>query len=406
MSMKQISLLRTVCIWFTLLVTSLSSYSQNPQGAAAVQQPVQASFRPAPTVSPEVLTDNKVVFRIFAKDAASVVLSGDFAGQGTNLAKNDSGMWTITIGPLAPEFYSYTYTVDGVRTIDPSNPLIIRDGTRYSSTFIIPGAGSELYGVKDVPHGTLAKVWYESPSLNLTRRMYVYTPAGYEGSGARYPVLYLLHGGGGDEDAWTTMGRAVQIMDNLIASGKAKPMIVVMPNGNANQSAVLGDAPSAVPATITPGATTGGTFETSLVNDMVPFIDKHYRTIADRESRAVAGLSMGGGQTWNIGLKNTDKFAWVGIYSSGMFGGVQGYAAFEPEKLIPGIMSNSAAFNNNLKLFYISCGEQDPRYEFTQKAISTLRSGGLNVVSVPFPGSHQWSVWRLSLADFVPRLFK
>jgi enterochelin esterase family protein len=378
--------------------------------AAMISIPMQAQFMARnAVVSPEVLKDQKVTFRLFAPEATKVAISGEWMtgfGEQLPLVKNDTGLWVLTVGPLKPEFYTYNFIVDGIRMTDPSNAQVVRDGTRYANSLIVPGEASDLYTVKDVPHGSLTKVWYNSPTLNLKRRLYVYTPAGYEGSTQKYPVLYLLHGGGGDEDAWTTLGRAVVIMDNLIAQGKARPMIVVMPNGNANQSATLGDAPDAAPAAIAPGSPSAGQFETSVVKDMIPFIEANYRAISDKNNRAVAGLSMGGGQTFNIGLKNTDTFAWIGIFSTGMFGGVQGYANYDPEKQIPGLLTNAASFNNALKLFYISCGEQDPRFEYTQKAINTFKENKLNVVTAAFPGAHQWSVWRLSLADFAPRLFK
>jgi enterochelin esterase-like enzyme len=377
---------------------------------AMVAIPLQAQFMARnAVVSPEVLQDQKVTFRLYAPEANKVAISGEWMpgfGEQLPLVKNDTGLWVVTAGPLKPEFYTYNFIVDGIRMTDPSNAQVVRDGTRYANSLIVPGEASDLYKVKDVPHGSLTKVWYNSPTLNMKRRMYVYTPAGYEGGTQKYPVLYLLHGGGGDEDAWTTLGRAVVIMDNLIAQGKASPMIVVMPNGNANQSATLGDAPDAAVATIAPGSPSAGQFETSVVKDMIPFMEANYRVITDKNSRAVAGLSMGGGQTFNIGLKNTDKFAWIGIFSTGMFGGVQGYGNYDPEKQIPGLLTNSASFNNALRLFYISCGEQDPRFEYTQKAITTFKNNKLIVATAAFPGAHQWSVWRLSLADFASRLFK
>ncbi len=361
--------------------------------------------------SPEISPDNKVTFRLYSKGAEVIKVSGEWSapGSGELLVKNDTGLWTVTLGPLKPEYYNYYFIVDGIRTIDPSNPLTVRDGSRYASVLVVPGVESELYTVKNVPHGNLTKEWYNSPTLKMDRRMYIYTPAGYNKNQDKYPVLYLHHGGGGDEDAWATMGRAVQIADNLIAQGKAKPMIIVMPNGNATEVAAITEVPreTRLQNSFPPPLATGGGYETSIINDIIPYIEANYRVLASQEFRAIAGLSMGGGQTFNIGLRNTDKFAWIGIFSSGMFGGVQGgYGAFDPEKQIPGLLTKSGAFNQSLRLFYITCGEQDPRYGYTQKAVNTFNENKLDVIFKGFPGSHEWKVWRLSLADFLPRLFK
>jgi len=367
--------------------------------------------RPAITVSPEILSDNKVTFRLYSKEAEVIKVSGEWSATvaSEQLVKNDTGLWTVTLGPLKPEYYNYYFSVDGIRTIDPSNPLIVRDGVRYASVLVIPGRESELYTVKNVPHGNLTKEWYNSPTLKMDRRMYVYTPAGYNKNLDKYPVLYLHHGGGGDEDAWATMGRAVQIADNLIAQGMVRPMIIVMPNGNATEVAAITEVQRANRSqnSFPAPQSTGGGYEASIVNDIIPYIETNYRALASQENRAIAGLSMGGGQTFNIGLRNTDKFAWIGIFSSGMFGSVQGgYGAFDPEQQIPGLLTKPGDFNQSLKLFYISCGEQDPRYEYTQKAVDTFNENKLNVIFQGFPGAHEWKVWRLSLADFLPRLFK
>src|SRR5450759_2493237 len=216
----------------TILLLSLITFGVNAQDTAKkpANQPVaRPAFKmPAVVKSAEILPDNSVIFRLLSKDAGSIAVSGDWMpgfGTSVQMVKNDTNLWTLTVGPLKPELYSYTFLIDGIRVLDPNNPLVKRDGSRNESMLLIPEAESDLYLVKDVPHGTLTKIWYESPTLKLSRRIYVYTPAGYENSKIKYPVFYLLHGGGGDEDAWTTLGRTCQIMDNLIAQGKAKPMI-------------------------------------------------------------------------------------------------------------------------------------------------------------------------------------
>jgi enterochelin esterase-like enzyme len=255
-------------------------------------------FRMPPRIgSPEILPDNKVTFRIYAKDALNISVSGEWqAGYGAYeaLVRNDTGLFSLTVGPLKPELYAYTFTVDGARTIDHNNVQVRRDGLNYQSFFIVPGPESDLYFQKnDVPHGTVIKVWYKSEVLGLQRRVYVYTPAGYEAGTQKYPVFYLFHGAGGDEDAWTNMGRAAQIMDNLIAQGKAKPMIVVMTNGNANQAGAQNEVP-VLPSTGEQGMAAykryAGKFEEHLVKDVVPFIEKNYRTLTGMENRAIAGL--------------------------------------------------------------------------------------------------------------------
>jgi enterochelin esterase-like enzyme len=267
--------------------------------------------------SPEIASDGKVTFRLSAPNAASVLVrntTGGFAdwpaGNEVTMTKGENGIWLATIGPLKPEYYVYVFVVDGVQTLDPQNVFHVRDGARYGNSLRIPGDLTNNYAVNDVPHGTLSLVWYPSPALKLTRRLYVYTPPGYETGKARYPVFYLLHGGGGDEDAWTTLGRAPEIMDNLIAQGKAKPMIVVMTNENSNQiaapdfvAAPQGGRGAGAPTTgaAQPGNPMQGSamlnFPKSIVTDLIPFIDKAYRTMPGRESRAIAGLSMGGGMT-------------------------------------------------------------------------------------------------------------
>jgi enterochelin esterase family protein len=300
------------------LLVTLSTYSQETSKKPVNQPAPGPAFRmPFALKSAEILPDNSVTFRLLSKDASSVEVSGDWMpGFGTSvpMVKNDTNLWTLTVGPLKPELYSYTFLIDGIRVIDPNNPLVKRDGTRNESMLLIPGEESDLYMVKNIPHGTLSKVWYESPTLKLNRRMYVYTPAGYEDSQTRYPVFYLLHGGGGDEDAWTTLGRTCQIMDNLISQGKAKPMIVVMPNGNPGQAAAFTDA-FVNPSVSAPYDMGLGLFEESMVKDIIPYVESHYRVVADRDHRALAGLSMGGMQTLTLTGNYPYMFGYIGVMS-------------------------------------------------------------------------------------------
>ncbi len=365
-----------------------------------------AQFRMNRVVSPELLPDNQVTFRLFAPNASSVTVRGDWMSMGASgeMTKNDTGLWVLTLGPLSPEFYGYTFNVDGVTVLDPSNARIKRDGFRNASVLLVPGKESELYEVQDVPHGILAKVWYDSPTLNLKRRMYVYTPPGYENGTDSYPVLYLFHGAGGDEDAWTTLGRAPEILDNLIASGKAKPMIVVMTNGNPGQAAMPGAAPAMAaeeaPGMGGPGNMAAGRFEASLVNDVVPYIEDHYRVLTDKNNRAIAGLSMGGAQTQNITNDNPGMFGYIGVFSMGImnFGGNVDTAQRE-EKM-------TALKNSGVNLYWIGVGQDDFLFESVQTLLATMDKIDFEHTYRESTGGHSWNNWRIYLSEFAPLLFK
>jgi enterochelin esterase-like enzyme len=370
-------------------------------------RPARPVFRmPRPILSPEILPDNRVIFRLLAKDVQKVSISGDWmAGfmASENMIKNDTGLFTITVGPLKPELYSYTFSVNGVRILDPNNPLTKRDGTRNESTFIIRGTESDLYLVKDVPHGILAKVWYQSPSLGLTRRMYIYTPPGYENQKTKYPVLYLLHGGGGDEDAWTTLGRTCQIMDNLIAGGSTKPMIVVMPNGNPGQSAAFTDAPARDASAQVSFADMGrGLFEESLVKDIIPYIEKHYRVLSNKNKRAVAGLSMGGMQTLTLSGKYPDKFGYIGVMSMGLVD--------RSAMGLPADVDQDARFEalkkSGYQLYWVGIGKDDFLYTAAQNLKAALDKHGFKYTWRESTGGHTWANWRIYLSELTPLLFR
>jgi enterochelin esterase family protein len=402
--MKNVQKLSTL-IWVALLLLF-------PSGINGQDVPVRQTLvapRPNPQmgrriISPEILPDNTVTFRIYAPHSAGVAINGEWmSGAVTRetLVRNDTGLWSTTLGPLQPEFYGYTFIIDGVTILDPSNPQIKRDGVRNASVLLVPGKESDLYAVKDIQHGTLSKVWYESPTLKLTRRMYVYTPAGYEKGRSKYPVLYLLHGGGGDEDAWTTLGRAHIILDNLIALGKAKPMIIVMTNGNANQAAAQGDSPVLPVQEVRSPAASGGTatagrFEESLVKDVVPYIESHYRVLKDKNNRAVAGLSMGGGHTQRITLTNPDMFSYIGVFSAGTRS-----VTDELENQFKVLKSK------NPKLYWVGCGVNDPlAYQGSQTLAALLKKDGFNYIFRETPGGHTWANWRIFLSEMAPLLFK
>ena len=379
-----------------LLLSTLALVAGNlyAQGGAGRQQ----------VVSPE-LTAESVTFRLAANYATVVDIQTSWAGTRA-MSKGDGGVWSITLPRPVPELYTYNFVVDGVSVLDPANIIVQRDVSRFSNVFIVDGDYADLY--KEAGHrGNVQHVWYYSGTNDMERRMTVYTPYGYDPKNkkTKYPVLYLLHGGGGDEDAWSVLGRAVQILDNLIEQGRAVPMLVVMPNGNPSQ---YGSPELQIPVkTDIKQYPSGFDNYDSMVADIVPFIESHYNVIKKRESRAVAGLSMGGGQSFYVGLRNVDVFANIGIFSSGLLGGTgAGQAAFDPEAQMPGLVSNPAKYNK-LDLFYISCGEQDNRLGGTRDFVDTLnRLGYDNVFYETYPGGHEWKVWRRSLSAFVQKVFK
>jgi enterochelin esterase family protein len=366
----------------------------------------------APKVkSPEIFPDGHVTFRLYAPKATEVLVQGNWEGGRMKMAKDATGVWTATTPPLEPELWGYTLSVDGVRMLDPGNYNVNRDGVSFSNRLLIPGAGSAMFGARAVPHGNITTEWIPSSNVKGSRRAFVYTPPGYEGSNTRYPVLYLLHGSGGDEEAWPLgNGIANVIMDNLIADGKAKPMIVVMPNAYAAEYATLDIAG---PRTAPPPGVGGGIQnfapnEKDIVNDLVPYIEKNYRTLPGRENRALAGLSMGAGITANVGLKRLDVFGSIGLMSSGMFGGTGGEAGGVEllEKISPGLVSDPAATNKKLRMFYISVGTEDPRLPYLTKAVDELKKRQIDVTWKTYPGAHVWRVWRHSLVDMAPLLFR
>ena len=392
---------------------AVTATAQEPARPAAAPAARPAFRMPSRIISPEILPDKSVTFRVTAKDASKITVSGEWQtgfGASQELVKNDTGLFSLTVGPLAPELYGYTFTVDGVGTIDANNVQVRRDGSRYQSFFIVPGPESDLYFHKnDVPHGNVLKVWYKSSVLGMDRRVYVYTPAGYEGGTEKYPVFYLLHGAGGDEDAWTNMGRAAQIMDNLIARGKAKPMIVVMTNGNANQSGAQNDVPPLPAVQGEQGMAAyqrlAGKFEEHLVKDVVPFIEKNYRTLTGRDTRAIAGLSMGGMHTQTITNNNPGMFGYIGVYSMGfMTMGPQNQDAAKIEAERNAKLE--VLKNSGQKLYWIACGKDDFLYNSVISMRETYDKLGFKYIYRESTGGHTWANWRVYLNTFGQLLFK
>jgi enterochelin esterase family protein len=398
--------------WLGLVLAAPAAAQENPATSVGTRggQPPAAAVR-----SPEVSKDGRVTFRLLAPQAASVVVEGNWeGGRGLAMVKDTEGVWSVTTAPLPAELWAYTFSVDGVRMLDPRNYNVSRDGVGFLNTIILPGTGSAALQPRPVPHGTMTSMWFRSTEMKVERRMIVYTPPGYEGGTAKYPVLYLLHGSGGDEEAWPTMGIANVIMDNLIAENKALPMIVVMPNAYWSETASLDVAGvrSAPPPGVGSGTQDFAPHERALIDDIVPFVERHFRTMPGREHRAIAGLSMGSGIGANVGLKRLDVFGSVGLMSAGMFGNATNAATVPPagaavlEKIAPGVLTDPAATNKKLRLFFFSCGTEDTRIEYFTKAVDELRGRQISFVYNKYPGGHEWRVWRHSLADMAPLLFR
>ncbi len=382
----------------------------------------QPAPQPARPVSPEIHPDRSVTFRLSAPKANEVNLNGTWDGaRDIKLTKDDAGVWSVTLGPLGAQLWGYSFSVDGVKVLDPGNAELQRDGSRYDNLLFITGPESDLWEFKDVPHGTVSAAWFPSPTLKQERRrMMVYTPPGYESSKASYPVLYLLHGGGGDEDAWLTMGRAAIIMDNLLAQGKAKPFLVVMPNGNAAQTVSQGfgfgptpakqyfQAPPPPPvqaAGAAPGAAPvmpprppqpyEGSYPKSLVKDIVPFVERTYRVVPEKDSRAIAGLSMGGGHTMSATNHNPGVFGWIGVFSAG------------PRQADPALDGQLEALKaSGVKLYWIGAGSTDFAREGALKLSAAVKEHGFNTTYREDPGMHYWFIWRTFLGDFSSKLFR
>ena len=364
----------------------------------------QALWGGSKLISPEIHENKTVTFRIKAPKAVKVQVLGDFLSKGVaDLVENKEGVWEYTTSePLAPELYSYAFVVDGLKVNDPNNVYMIRDVATVNNIFIVGGERADLYMVNKVPHGSVAKVWYHSPSLGIDRRMTVYTPAGYETSGKRYPVFYLLHGMGGDENAWSELGRAAQILDNLIAQGKAEPMIVVMTNGNADLEAAPGESSLGyMPPTTRLGKTMEGSFETHFP-EVVKFIDKNYRTKANKKNRAIAGLSMGGFHSLHISKQYPDMFDYVGLFSAAIMPGKN--ATSPVYKDMEGKLK--LQFTKKPALYWIAIGKTDFLYKANREYRKLLDEKGYPYEYFENEDGHIWRNWRIYLTEFTPKLFK
>ena len=415
-----------LCV-LALSVCAAPVLAQAPPAPAAPQG--RGNSPAASVVSPEIGADRRVTFRIYAPNAQAIRLAaGDIpgVGQATQLTKGEDGVWQVTIGPIDPGAYRYNFNVDGVTTIDPRNHATSESNTNVWSLFYV--SGSDFMDTRDVPRGAVAEVTYHSTALKTFRRMHVYTPPGYDTKNDKYPVFYLLHGAGDSDDAWSSVGRAGFILDNLIASKKAKPMLVVMPAGHTRRG---------------PGGTGGRAGTEEFVNDfntdVVPYIEKHYRVLTDRNSTAIAGLSMGGNHTLQVAFPHLDKYGYIGVYSSGLLGAFPGLggrggrgaapaaapapaAAAAPAGPPAGApqpamtaaewesanakMLDNPALKKGLKVLWFATGKDDGLITTTQATVDMLKKHGFSPVFKETPGGHTWINWRNYLNEFVPQLFQ
>jgi enterochelin esterase family protein len=356
---------RLLSIFFVLLFAGVTSLAQRQPSIS----------------SPEVHADNTVTFKYYSRTAQKVAVSGELLMAPQPMVKDTSGVWSITVGPVKPDIYPYSFWVDSVQIADPNNTYIFANERFKRSIVDIPGSTPLIHSLQNVPHGKLSYRYYNSVTLGTTRQLLVYTPPGFNANGkTKYPVLYLIHGGSDTEETWTKVGRANLIADNLIAQGKAVPMIIVMPYGNVR--------PKPMPD-----------FTKDVMNDIIPFIEAAYPVLADGNHRAVAGFSVGGGQTLNIGLTNANKFAYVCAYAP--------YTATEEfQKNYSNYSPNAALVNKQLKLFTISVGTEDFLYESVKQNIAMFKEKGINVKSYIVPGGHTWMNGKQYLATTLQEIFK
>ena len=362
--------------------------------ATAQDKTAQPPPPPVRLISPEVHADSSVTFRFRAPNAKEVKLDLEGA-EPVPMQKDDEGVWRVTTTPLAPDYYGYSFSADGVRLIDPENPLLVPNLLAAGNAVHVPGPLSLPWELNDVPHGVIHHHFYKSGVAGDDRDYYVYTPPGYEpASKQTYPVLYLLHGFSDDASGWTAVGRANVILDNLIAQGKAKPMIVVMPLGYGTMELVR------------LGWGAGGhtdlrdrnfrNFSEALLTEVMPRVESEYRITRDRNARAIAGLSMGGSESLLTGLNNLDKFAWIGAFSSG---GI-------PEDFSKDFPSLDAKANDQLHLLWIACGTEDHLITVNRNLRKWLKTKGVKATEVETPGMHTWMVWRRNLTEFAELLFR
>ncbi|MGA2254170.1 MAG: alpha/beta hydrolase-fold protein [Thermoguttaceae bacterium] len=382
----------------SILSPALAQVSQAPKTSKTPEARPEPKPRTPDFVSPEVKVDRHVVFRIHAPKAESVgVFTTDIPGgfEPRPMKKGENGVWELALGPVDPGSYRYNINVDGVPVVDPRNPAVSESNDLAWSVVHVRGA--EFMDAKDVPHGAVACVYYRSSALGRVRRMHVYTPPDYELGHDKYPVFYLLHGAGDSDDSWTSVGRANFILDNLLAAGKAKPMIVVMPAGHTGPFSFdppLASAPGDRPNI---GAKA---FEEGFPNDIRPYIESHYRALTDQSSRAIAGLSRGGEQTINIATAHLKDYGYIGVFGSGLF--LRDFSNWEKEH--KALLADPAA-RDGIKLLWFATGSQDFLINQSRRTVDVLKRNGLNPVFKESSGGHTWINWRRYLYEFAQQLF-
>ena len=341
---------------------------------------------------PRILSDLRIVFRVTAPDAREVQVAprGGDSGLGAApypMTRGDDGVWSVTTPPVRPGFHYYEVVVNGFRCPDPNSETYF-GWAQQTSGLEVPDPKLDFYAARPVPHGEVRAVWYHSKVTGQPRRAYVYTPPGYDESKSRYPVLYLQHGAGESERGWSSQGRAGFIMDNLLAAKQTMPMLIVMDNGYA-------DIPNTPPGGMIREG--GGTFGRVVLEDLIPLIDREFRTRADADHRAIAGLSMGAGQATAIGLANLDKFRWIGSFSGVMRNSLLAQG---------GPLADAEAANKKLRLLWIGCGTGDRLYPANERSHTELEHAGIKHTWFTVEGTHEWQVWRKCLRSFAPLLFR
>jgi enterochelin esterase family protein len=371
-----------------LLVVACVSASAHAPAPAAQQAPAPR------LISPDVRPDRTVTFRMSAPNAREVILLLE-GSERRAMQKDAQGVWSITTTPLEPDYYGYSFIADGVRMIDPLNWLMKPNLLNPSSMVHVPGPASLPWERADAPRGAVHRHFYKSQAAGDERDFFVYTPPGYDPSQRRsYPVLYLLHGFSDDASGWTSVGQAHVILDNLIAQGKARPMLVVMPLGYGTMQLV---SPRAAPGLQDPAlrAESFSRFRDALLDEVIPFVEKNYRASTDASARAIAGLSMGGAESLYVGLNAPDRFTWIGAFSSGGLGE-------DLDATFPSVDQKSTA---RLRLLWIACGTEDRLIDSNRKIRERLTSKQIRHVPIETPGAHTWMVWRRNLAAFLPLIF-
>ncbi len=381
--------------WFAVLAILVAAPAAAQVTPAPPAAPPAPSAPQRPQVNSPVVDGDTTTFAIHAPKASEVTLSSGeidrlIPGRNKPFTKGDNGVWTLAVSPLPPGIYEYAIVVDGVSMADPSSPNVVGNVSGARGTVEVPGpTGKPRHDEwRPVAHGSLTQHWYDSKVTQTRRRIHVYTPAGYGASTKKYPVLYLLHGAGDNDAHWSQLGRANVIADNLLADGKAVPMLIVMTDGHPYR-----------PRQGEPGGREKAMkmFEDDLLLEVQPLVEKTYRVDTSRASRALAGLSMGGAQTLNVGLAHADRFAYLGAFSAATMGA---------DARVQALAGNAAAFNKDSRLFWIRIGTDDFLLQQNRTLVDALKKAGIEHVYEETDGAHMWGFWRTALADFLPKLFK